>query len=396
MNTKTKIIIALLVVAGTGAFVARSIGKTETPPSSSGTEPGSAIAKPALSVLTVRPDTREMARRLSANGSVAAWQEASLGSEVNGLRLVEVRVNVGTQVKRGDVLAEFASETPLAEQAQVRASLAEAQAALQEAHANAERARAIENTGALSAQQISQYLTAEATARARLQAAKANLAVADLRLAHTRVLASDDGVISLRSPAATVGAVVPQGQELFRLIRQNRLEWRAEVTADELGRIRPGQDVSIAAASGVTAIGKVRMVAPTVDTQTRNALVYVDLPASATAGANAAFKAGMFARGEFDMGKTRGLTLPRQAVVMRDGFSYVFLIGKENRVVQAKVQVGRRDSERAEITGGLQADALVVASGAGFLNDGDLVKVVEAGAGTTASPAGSSGAAARQ
>ena len=121
-----------------------------------------------------------MLQRLSANGSVAAWQEASLGCEVNGLRLADVRVNVGTPVKRGQLLAEFARETPLAEQAQVRAALAEAEAAWQEAHANAERARSVEGTGAISAQQIGQYFSAEASTQARVLAAQANLTVADL------------------------------------------------------------------------------------------------------------------------------------------------------------------------------------------------------------------------
>jgi len=93
-------------------------------------------------------------------------------------------------------------------------------------------------------------------------------------------------------------------------------------------------------------------------------------------GAEAAFKAGMFARGDFALGQSRGLTLPRQAVAMRDGFNHVFLVGADNRVTQAKVEVGYRDAERVEILAGMKPDARVVASGAGFLNDGDLVQVV--------------------
>lgn len=359
-------IVAALIIVIAFAFFAKSSGTRATTP-----DP----AKPALAVQTVQPRGAEMTQRLTANGNVAAWQEASLGSEVSGLRLIDVKVNVGTAVRRGQVLAEFAGETPLAEQAQARAALAEARATQAEAHANADRARGVGSTGALSAQQTSQYLTAEATAQARLDAAQANLAIADLRLAHTRVLASDDGVISYRAPAATVGAVVPQGQELFRLIRQNRLEWRAEVPSAELDHIRPGQQVDLVSPAGTRTTGKVRTIAPTVDTQTRNALVYVDLPSAATGGGNPPFKAGMFARGDFEIGRASGLTLPRQAVAMRDGFSFVFVIGGDNRVVQTRVEVGRRDGERVEITSSLPPDARVVATGAGFLNDGDLVKV---------------------
>lgn len=339
-------------------------------------KPAAGTAKPALAVETVKPQARSLPHRLEANGNVAAWQEASLGAESGGLRLAEVRAEVGDNVKRGQVLAVFASDTPLAEVAQARAALAEAEAAGKEASANADRARSVQATGALSAQQVGQYLSGEASAQARAQSAQANLSLAELRLKHTQVLASDDGVISQRNPQATLGAVVAQGQELFRLIRKNRLEWRAEVTASELANIHIGQAVTVKAASGISSQGKVRQVAPTIDAQTRNALVYVDLPAPAAK--DGAFKPGMFAHGEFALGNRPGLTVPRQALVVRDGFNYVFLVGNDGHVRQTKVEVGGFANEAVEITVGLDAQATLVASGAGFLNDGDLVKVVQA------------------
>ena len=339
-------------------------------------KPAASTAKPALAVETVKPQARSLPHRLEANGNVAAWQEASLGAESGGLRLADVRAEVGDNVKRGQVLAVFASDTPLAEVAQARAALAEAEAAGKEASANADRARSVQATGALSAQQVGQYLSGEASAQARAQSAQANLSLAELRLKHTQVLASDDGVISQRNPQATLGAVVAQGQELFRLIRKNRLEWRAEVTASELANIHIGQAVTVKAASGISSQGKVRQVAPTIDAQTRNALVYVDLPAPAAK--DGAFKPGMFAHGEFALGNRPGLTVPRQALVVRDGFNYVFLVGSDGHVHQTKVEVGGFGNEAVEITVGLDAQATLVASGAGFLNDGDLVKVVQA------------------
>lgn len=356
---------------------------SDTPAQPSAAAEPAAPAKPALTVTVVSPESREVDRRLAANGSVAAWQEASLGAESGGLRLAAVKASVGDRVKRGELLAEFAAEVPLAEQAQARASLAEAEAALAEARANAARARSVDGTGALSPQQLQQYLTAETAADARVKAARAGLDAADLRVRHTRVVASDDGVISFRAPVATLGAVVPQGQELYRLIRQHRLEWRAEVPAAELTRLKVGQKVVVTPPAGGKVNGVVRTIAPTVDSQTRNALVYVDLPASAGNGADAPLKAGMFARGEFELGKGRGLTLPRQAVAMRDGFNFIFLVGADQRVTQTKVDVGYRDAERVGINTPLPADARVVASGAGFLSDGDLVQVTAAGSSAT-------------
>jgi RND family efflux transporter MFP subunit len=291
---------------------------------------------------------------------------------VSGLRLTEVRVNVGDAVKAGALLATFSSETVLADLARQRATLAESEATLAEARANADRARQVQASGALSAQQVGQFFTAESTAKARVEAARAQVQAQELRLKHTRIEAPDSGIISARS--ATVGAVAQPGQELFRLIRQGRLEWRAEVPAAQLHLIRAGQPVRIAAPSGEAMEGRVRIVGPTVDSSSRNALVYVDLR-----GSNSAIRAGMYVRGDIDMGATRALTVPQSAVLLREGFTYLYRVGDGNKVAQVKVDVGRREGDRVEIIRGLDAGVRVVRSGVGFLADGDTVRVVEPG-----------------
>ena len=334
----------------------------------------SAAPKPALTVNVTQPQTAALPVRITANGSIAAWQEASVGTEANGLRLAEVRVNVGDVVKRGQVLATFAPDTLNADVAQVRAAVAEAEATLAEASANAQRARGLQATGALSEAAINQYQTAERTAKARLDAQRAMAQMQQLRLRQTRVLAPDNGVISARS--ATVGAVLPAGQELFRMIRQSRLEWRGEVAASDMALLKPGMTALVTAGSGPAIKGTVRMVAPTVDPQTRNGIVYVDLPPAGAAPAVNAARAGMYARGEFEVGNGSGLTLPQSAVLLRDGFSYVLRVGPDSKLTQIKVGVGRRVGDRIEITGGIDAATRVVAAGGGFLGDGDTVRVV--------------------
>jgi RND family efflux transporter MFP subunit len=283
------------------------------------------------------------------------------------------------------VLATFAPESVNADVAQAKASLVEAQATAADAAGTAKRARTLEATGALSQQQINQYMTAEQTAKARVEAAKAALAAQQVRMGNTRVLAPDDGVISARS--ATVGSVVQSGTELFRLIRQGRLEWRAEVIASELGRIAIGTPAVVTGASGAQARGTVRSVAPTVDPQTRNALIYVDLPGVQGGDASpASLKAGMFASGAFELGKSRAVTVPQQSIVPRDGFNNVMVLQPDQRVRQTKVEVGRRVGDRVEVVTPLPTDAKVVVQGAGFLNDGDLVRVA-APAAAPAAPA---------
>jgi HlyD family secretion protein len=349
---------ALALAVGTAVLFAKQS------PTAQNTKPTPA-AKPALTVTTTQPATSDLPIKLTANGNVMAWQEASIGAEANGLRLTDVRVNVGDRVERGQVLATFAAETIAADVAQAQANVAEAEANAQESAANGDRARRLQPTGAMSAQQINQYLTAERAAKARVQAARATLNAQQLRMKFTRVIAPDSGIVSVRM--ATVGAVVGAGAELFRMIRQGRLEWRAEVMSEELGRVPPGTAVTLTVANGAKIQGKVRIIAPTIDPQTRAALVYVDLPNDSGA------VAGMFATGQFELGSSGALTVPQQAVVMRDGFTYVFVINADRRVAQVKVATGRRVGDRIEITNGLKAETLIAASGAGFLNDGDLV-----------------------
>jgi RND family efflux transporter MFP subunit len=357
------LIAAVLMVAMTAALIA-AVDGANTPADNVAV----ATAKPTLTVTVIRPQTAQLPITLSANGNIRAWQEASIGNETNGLRLDKVWVNVGDIVQRGQVLATFATETVEAELVQSQAAVAEAEALLTEAADDFKRATELQVSGSLSAQQVQQYTTAEKTARARLKSAQAHLYTQELRLKQTQVLAPDDGIISARY--ATVGAVLPVGQELFSLIRGSRLEWRAEVSATDLAKLEPGQVVYVTPVGADTVAGSLRIVAPIVDTQTRNALVYVDLPVDNK------IRAGTFAQGHFELGTTEVLTLPQSAVQLRDGFSYVMRVDAAARVMQTKVDIGRRTADLIEIISGITPTDQVVATGGGFLGDGDLVRII--------------------
>ena len=335
--------------------------------------PKSTSITPALTVTMIKPQLANFPQQLSANGNIAAWQEAIIGSEANGLRLTNVLVNVGDVVKNGQLLADFATETIDADLMQAKASLLEAEATGRQAINNADRARTLQNTGAMSNQQIDQYTTAAETAKARIEVTKAAVNTQQIRLKQTKIFAPDSGVISARN--ATVGAVVGAGTELFRLIRQSRLEWRAEVISSDLPKIKIGMLANIVAADGSHLTGKVRKVSPMVDMQTRNTIVYVDLPANSV-------KAGMFAKGDFAMGQSNTLSVPQQALVLRDGFNYVFVVknikNQKATVGQIKVKTGKRVGNLVEIVSGLTANQSIVASGGAFLSDNDTVKVVSA------------------
>lgn len=327
--------------------------------------------KAALTVTVVSPEQQNWKQVFTANGNIAAWQEVVISSELSGQRLTRVNVNVGDEVKRGQILAEINSETIRADLAAAKASYAEAQAVLADAITNNKRIQQLKNTGAISAQESTQYQTSQATAQARLDAAKAQIESNQLRLAQTQVVSPDNGVISART--ATVGSLAQTGQELFRLIRDHRLEWRAEVTTTDLYKLKQGMTAHVISPdpSQPKVTGQVRMIAPVIDPQTRYGLVYVDLPTTQ------AIRMGMFVKGEFDLGEKTAITIPQTALLLRDGFSYVFLLDQNNRVTQKKVTTGRRQNDRVEILD-LPLNVKVVSSGTGFLTDGDLVNVAQA------------------
>lgn len=370
---RKKIVLALVAAVAIGAFVALRPAASPAPAPAAEAAPAKA-GRPALSVRLVSVEPANWPQTLVANGNVMAWQEAIIGPEVANYRITEVRAQVGDVVRKGQVLARIDADTVGSELAEAKAAVAELTASSEEARANAVRARELREKGFYSPQTQTQYQTAENTVGARLAAAKARQQAAELKMARTSIVAPDDGVISARQ--ATVGSLTQNGQELFRLIRGGRLEWRAEVPSADLGKLQAGMPALLTGPAGEQVAGKLRAVSPSVDPQTRNGLVFVDLPAST------AVRAGVFARGEFELGTRQAATLPQSAVVLREGFAYVFRLEGEDRVAQTKVVTGRRIGERVEVVSGLPDGARVVESGAAFLADGDAVKIVTGSAQT--------------
>jgi RND family efflux transporter MFP subunit len=291
---------------------------------------------------------------IETSGAVQPWQEAVIGAQVSGLRLAEVRANVGDRVRRGQILARYDAELLKADQARLAASA-------EQAEANWQRASLLKDTGSMSTQDLLQYQT-------QAQIAKAQLRSTQLQIEYADVVAPDDGLIS--SSSATLGAVSSNGQELFRLIRKGRLEWRGEFAAEQLVRIAAGMPVRLRLPSGATVTGKIRQIAPSVDGKTRLGVVYADLDDVS------GVRAGMYVAGSVELARTPALTVPGASLVLRDGRSYVFRLGGDGRVQQQLVSTGRRQGNDVEILSGLAAGDRVVARGAGFLNDGDNVHVV--------------------
>jgi RND family efflux transporter MFP subunit len=207
---------------------------------------------------------------------------------------------------------------------------------------------------------------------AQLIDAKAHLAGVELELRNATVRAPDDGVVT--SSVAAVGAMPAAGAEMFKLIRGDRLEWRAQAGAQELAGISAGQPVEIVRPDGGVTTGAVRQVSPVLDKNTLTGIVYVDLPP------NTRLQVGSFVSGTIVTGRTNALTVPASAVTALDGFHYALTVDAGNRVHAVKLTQGRAQDQRVEVVAGLRPDERIVASGVGLLSDGDVVKVLAASA----------------
>jgi HlyD family secretion protein len=334
--------------------------------STRGAPPVVSAAAQAVTAKTL--ETVQVQRGVTANGTVHAWQEIVIGPEVGGYLVAAVNVDVGDRVRKGQPLVQLSEDLLAAEVASKRANLEQAQASLENAAAAYRRAQSLSGSGALSQSDMDKLRSEELAARARVEVSKAELQGADLRLRHTRVTASDDGIISARS--VNVGQVAQVGSEMLRLLRKGRVEWRAEIPESRMREIGIGQNVKLTTADGAQLEGKVRAIAPTVESSTRAGLVYVDIPS------NRGARPGMFARGEILLGQAAASMVSLSSIVTQDGYTYVFVVSDQQLVARRRVETGAVRGRQIEIVSGVWPGERVVDKGAGFLKDGDHVRVV--------------------
>jgi RND family efflux transporter MFP subunit len=328
-------------------------------------------ATPTGLAVTLAPvQSRRIERGVIASGPVAAWEEMQLGVELSGLRVTALHVDVGQQVRRGQVLLELDRRTLESDLRQSDAAHAEATAGVQLAAVNLKRGDALVSSKLISASAHDELRAALVQAQAREATTRAQRDGVRLRRDYATLRAPDDGIIAKR--LVQPGQVVAAGAELLRLIRQGRLEWRPELAEADLARVAVGDAVALRDPSGAAVTGTVRAVSPGVDTGTRTGTAYADLPEPA------GLKAGAYVQGRVLTDASPGLVVPAGAVVVRDGYPYVFTVDAQSRAQRVRVRTGERVGAWIEVLDGVKASERVVVQGAGFLGDGDAVRVVDA------------------
>ena len=334
--------------------------------------PADASATGALAVTTVPATPRTLARGVTVSGAVSAVEEMQLGVEVSGLRVTSLDIDVGQAVKQGQLLLTLDHRSLDADLAQAQAALREAEAGAGLARSSLARGQQLAAGKYISAGQLHELRAARTQAEARLGTARAARDASALRRSFADLRAPAAGIISKR--LVQPGQVVTAGSELLRLIRDGKLEWRAELPASQLAQVGPGDLVRLRGRDGSAVTGRVRAVSPGVDPQTRTGTVYADLPQPG------GLQPGTYLEGRIESGTTQALAVPTAAVVPRDGFPCVFTVDAQGNARQRRIETGSADSGWTGVRSGLEAGERVVVEGAGFLTDGDRVRVVAANA----------------
>lgn len=327
-------------------------------------------AAPSRQTVTAATVTAiSLPRFVTASGSVSAWEEVPVGAETGGLVATGVFVDEGAYVRQGQPLVQLNDALLRAQLGQQQAAVAAAEANVARDEAALGRAQELRERGFLSQAGLDNALANERASKAGLDSARASLSEIRTRVNQATIRAPVAGLVASRS--VTRGQIVQPGTELFRLVRDGRLELDAQIPETELRLVRPGMTAVVSSEQAGQTTGTVRIVTPEVDPQTRLGVARISLTGPA-------LRPGMFARAEIDVGAQPALTVPSQAIVYREGKPGVYVIDRGDQVRFQSVETGGRNGGALAITSGLTAGQRVVIQGAGFLGDGDLVRVVAA------------------
>lgn len=359
--TLTVSIVLAITVAGTVSVNQNKVMAQDKPLKS--------VKTHVLTVSLIAPVEKEVKDRIKMSGNVVAWQESSISGELSGLKVEEIYVDVGSSVKKGQILAKLNNQTILADLEQIKANLEEAQANLVLAKQNAERARLLEGTNALSEIQKSQYITNEKIAKARVSSIQATMNSLNIKLSQTNVVAPANGTISERK--ATVGSIIGTG-EMFKLIVEDKLQWQPNLAYEKALDLKRGTNVLLNIKNKEKIKAEISEISPKINMQNRQATILVNLDKEKHKGK---VFPGMFVDGEVELGTKKALLVPKESVVLKDGINYVYKVN-QNQVVSLKVDVGEVIGDLVVIENGLSKEDKIISFGVKFIKDGDIVRVL--------------------
>jgi RND family efflux transporter MFP subunit len=337
--------------------------------------PANAEGAEALPAVTVTvPGREQIARTVSATGSIAARRDMPVGVAGEGGMVVRVLVEPGQWVGAGQTLAVIERSVQSQEAQRLQANIEVARADARLAQQELERAQALVGRGFVSKADVERRTATRDAANARVRVAQAQLGETRARI----------GRLDIRSPAAGLvldrnvepGQVVSGGSgALFRIAMGGQMELLAQLPEADLTRISAGTPATVTPVGSTEAIqGQVWQIAPIVDPATRQGIARVAIPYSRS------LRPGGFASASMVSGSTDAPLLPESAVLNDDRGSFVYIVGRDNVVQRRNVKVGSVIDRGVIITEGLSGNERVVMAAGAFLNPGEKIRPQRASA----------------
>ncbi len=334
-------------------------------------KPKTTEAQNARAVRVVRVEPQAINGALAASGDLLPREEAAVLPEVSGYRVARVLVDVGDTVRKGQTLVQLDPALIQAQLAQQEALALQAEANALQAEDQAKRVKDLDNQGVISQEAIDQRRYQARAARATANAQAAVLRDVRTRNAKLSVTAPVGGLILERTVRPGDMSTAVGTTPWFRLARDSEIELAAQLSEDDLAKVRPGQHAQVTLPSGAVVQGVVRLVSPQIDPQTKLGMVRVHLPVSRE------IRAGGFGRAVFSDVTGTVLAAPETAVRYDADGASVMVVGPDNRVKHVAIQAGQRGGGLVQLIKGPPAGSRIVENAAAFLLDGDLIRPAE-------------------
>ncbi|HVY33419.1 MAG TPA: efflux RND transporter periplasmic adaptor subunit [Caulobacteraceae bacterium] len=327
---------------------------------------------PPRAVRVARVAVQPLASALDVSGVLTSREEAAVTSELSGYRVAKVLVDQDDWVKAGQPMLVLDDTLLRAQIDQLKAVLTQQQLAAEKAESQARNVEGLDNKGVLSQEDIDTRRFGAKSARAAAVAAAAQLADLQTRDERMTIRAPVSGRVlsrAVRPGDLAVGSAA--GQPLFRIARDGLIELEADTPEADLGRIHPGQAANVTLPDGAQVAGKVRLIEPEVDAQTKLGHIRIAMPVRPD------LRPGGFARALLPDLTASSLAAPDRAVIYGADGASVLVVDAANRARRVPVKTGARAGGMVELIQGPPAGSRVLVTGSSFVLDGDKVTPVE-------------------
>ena len=319
-------------------------------------------------VTVVAPGRATVEGTIAATGTIGARREIPVGVVGEGGRVISVAADQGDWVRQGQTLVAVDRSVQNQQASGAAAQIGVARADANLAQANLDRALKLVDRGFVSKADVDRLTATRDAAVARVRVAEASLRELQARNARLNILAPTSGLVLTRAvePGQTIGA---GSAAVFTLAQGGEMELLARLGEEDLAKIRVGTPVTVTPVGLDSSFaGQVWQVEPTIDPQTRQGTARVALAYAS------GLRPGGFASAVINSGTVVAPMLPESAIMSDAKGNYVYIVGKDDKVVRRDVTTGLVTDRGIAITAGLTGSERVVMRAGGFLNPGDKVK----------------------